>query len=84
MSEYSERRTADLELLVEFEQRLTALEKDDKKTFMVALADLLYEDPHQWSTRPCGTCRTASGLIGKPYGCYRYAILKEKGRRRSE
>jgi hypothetical protein len=35
---------------------------------------LLQNDPHQWSTRPCPTCRAITSIIGKPFGC----ILKAK------
>ena len=44
---------------------------------MDAVLSLLQKDPHQWSARPCGTCRTISGLIGKPFGCYEYRRRKE-------
>ena len=37
-----------------------------------SVADLIFADPHQWSSRPCETCRTITTLIGKPFGCYRY------------
>jgi hypothetical protein len=40
-------------------------------------ANLLYADPHNWSTRPCGTCRAITALLGFDFGCNRYA--KEKG-----
>ncbi len=30
---------------------------------------LIEEDPHQWSSRPCQTCRAISNLIGRPFGC---------------
>jgi hypothetical protein len=33
---------------------------------------LLQDDPHQWSDRPCPTCRPISSIIGKPFGCYEY------------
>lgn len=26
-------------------------------------------DPHQWSTRPCGTCRLVTALLQRPFGC---------------
>ena len=39
-----------------------------------AVSDCLYGDPHQWSNRPCGTCRTITLLVGKPFGCYRYQM----------
>ncbi len=34
--------------------------------------DAIYEDPHQWSARPCATCRFVSGIIGKPFGCIKF------------
>lgn len=40
---------------------------------------LIQEDPHQWSTRTCQTCRTISSLIDKPFGCVFYA-QQRKGR----
>lgn len=43
-----------------------------------AATNLLQTDPHQWSTRPCSTCRTISGLVGRPFGCYLYAQQKGK------
>lgn len=39
---------------------------------------LLQEDPHSWSTRPCGTCRSIQSLTGKPFGCYVYAKQKQE------
>ena len=39
---------------------------------------LLQEDPHQWSERPCPTCRAISSLIGKKFGCYLYAERRIK------
>lgn len=35
--------------------------------------DLIYRDPHSWSTRPCSTCQTVSELLGRPFGCNRRA-----------
>jgi len=37
-----------------------------------AIVNVIYTDPHQWSKRPCETCRTISAIIGKPFGCYRH------------
>ena len=39
--------------------------------------NLIQNDPHQWSTRPCSTCKTISELTGKDFGCVLYA--KERG-----
>ena len=30
---------------------------------------LIQKDPHQWTARPCPTCRTISRICGKPFGC---------------
>jgi hypothetical protein len=38
-----------------------------------AMLDLLQTDGHQWSSRPCDTCRAISGLAGRTFGCIRYA-----------
>lgn len=37
-----------------------------------AVLDLLQEDQHSWSDRPCPTCRPITAMLGKPFGCYRY------------
>lgn len=31
--------------------------------------DLIYRDPHQWSKRPCPTCRAVAALTKKQFGC---------------
>ena len=36
----------------------------------------LQADPHQWSSRPCSTCRTISAIVGKPFGCYEYQRIR--------
>ena len=45
---------------------------------MDTIMSLLQEDPHSWSTRPCGTCRTISGIVGRPFGCYEYQRKNKK------
>jgi len=40
---------------------------------MKPILDLLQDDPHMWSMRPCSTCRAISSMVGKPFGCYFYA-----------
>jgi len=40
---------------------------------------LIYEDPHQWSDRPCATCRTITSLLGEKFGCYIYHEENKKG-----
>jgi hypothetical protein len=46
---------------------------------MDAVLNAIQEDPHAWSMRPCPTCRTISGIIGKPFGCYEYQRVKSNG-----
>ena len=43
-----------------------------------AIANLMNADPHKWSTRGCGTCQTATDLIGQPYGCVKYKAEQAK------
>jgi hypothetical protein len=33
------------------------------------VARLFESDPHQFSTRPCQTCRTVSAILNRPFGC---------------
>jgi hypothetical protein len=41
-----------------------------------ALVNILNEDGHQWSTRPCPTCRVITAVIGKPFGCDKRRLSK--------
>lgn len=34
-----------------------------------AVARVVEADPHHFSPRPCPSCRTISGLLGRAYGC---------------
>lgn len=34
-----------------------------------AVARLIEADSHQFSTRPCQTCRAVSSLLARPFGC---------------
>lgn len=43
-----------------------------------SVLNLIQKDPHQWSARPCSTCRAISSIINKPFGCILYAIEKKK------
>lgn len=55
---------------------IQVFEKDVEDTITEAILNLIQEDPHQWSTRPCSTCRTISGLIGRNFGCCLYVERK--------
>ena len=49
--------------------------------FMNAALNLIQADPHQWSERPCSTCRAVSELANKPFGCCAYAKKREETRK---
>jgi hypothetical protein len=42
-----------------------------------SILNLIQDDPHLWSKRPCSTCRAVSSIIGKPFGCVLKAVKKE-------
>jgi hypothetical protein len=50
------------------------------RVVMGAALDLIQADPHQWSTRPCQTCRSVSSLAGRPFGCLAYKQAKEENK----
>lgn len=31
-----------------------------------AILELIQDDPHQWSTRPCSTCQAVTSIVGYP------------------
>jgi len=37
-----------------------------------AALKLIEADPHQWSGRPCSTCRAVTHLVGRRFGCDAY------------
>ena len=45
---------------------------------MEAVLDIIQGDSHHWSDRPCQSCLTISGIIGKPFGCYKYQEMKRQ------
>lgn len=54
------------------------LERDT--TILDAVLSLLQDDPHQWSTRPCPTCRTITGIVRRPFGCSLVAARRDDKR----
>ncbi len=48
-------------------------EKQELKAAILILMEtvlsLIQDDPHQWSKRPCPTCRAVSSMIGTDFGC---------------
>lgn len=45
-----------------------------------AILRLIQNDPHGWSSRPCQTCQTITGLVGKSFGCYFYQAANKEGK----
>lgn len=43
---------------------------------MYTILDLLQTDPHQWSTRPCSTCKKITSLSKRNFGCDLYRERK--------
>ena len=41
----------------------------DEPVAINAILNLLQDDPHQWSTRPCPTCKKITKLVGRYFGC---------------
>lgn len=60
-----ERRLAAVEAVAHRPIDLTALVVERAEL----VARLLEVDSHHFSTRPCSTCTTVSGLLGRPFGC---------------
>ena len=52
------------------------------RVLMEAALQLIEADSHQWSTRGCQTCRAVGSLVGRSFGCYKYAEMRAA--RRSE
>ncbi len=45
------------------------LRLESRENGAMAAFKLIEADPHQWSSRPCQTCRAVSLLIGRDFGC---------------
>lgn len=41
------------------------------------VVELIEEDPHVFSKRPCKTCNIISSLIGRPFGCLKKISLDD-------
>lgn len=52
--------------------------RDVARILMETVLDLIQKDSHQWSTRPCSTCRAITNIVGRPFGCYKYAEDRAK------
>ena len=47
-----------------------------------AVVNAIQNDGHIYGNRPCETCRAVSGIMGRPFGCYKYQedLKKRKAR----
>jgi len=52
------------------------------RVLLDAALRLIQDDPHQWSERPCPTCRPISSIVGLPFGCYLYMQQQAAARAR--
>ncbi len=59
-------------------------EAGDDREAMEAAMNLLYMDSHNWSTRPCATCREVSKALNISFGCVRKAKEAAKAHARGE
>ncbi len=55
-----------------------------RKEVLEEVLDLLQQDPHQWSERPCPTCRAISQLASRDFGCSLWAIQVGKLRKEAK
>lgn len=54
------------------EERVAAAFRNKIRT----VVELIEADPHQWSTRPCATCRAVTALLdGMAFGCVRKGLV---------
>lgn len=47
-------------------------------TIVRVAMNLVYSDPHMWSTRGCATCKSVTALLGEPFGCDRYRSARAR------
>jgi hypothetical protein len=57
-------------------QAISAREDALLRVLAESVASVIERDPHQWSTRPCPSCRVISGLLGRLFGCDKYRAEK--------
>lgn len=53
------------------------------RVLMDSVLQLIQDDPHMWSDRPCPTCRTISSIVEHKFGCYTYADSRALARERA-
>lgn len=45
---------------------------------MDTVLELIQNDSHMWSLRPCSTCAAITSIVGRPFGCYEYQRRKKE------
>lgn len=43
-----------------------------------AMFDLITEDMHTYSMRPCPTCKEISNFLDRPFGCYFHQAVAQR------
>jgi len=49
-----------------------AVEQSVERTLLNQALDLMSQDMHTVSSRPCETCKFISKVWGQPFGCYKF------------
>ena len=62
-------KAAEAEATAKREAALRGKEDALLRALAEAVASVVECDPHQWSARPCQSCRVVSGLLGRSFGC---------------
>ena len=65
------------------DQHMKALLEQAVNKIVTSVFDIIQNDPHQWSNRPCVSCETVSTLSGRRFGCveFRYRNIEKERRR---
>ncbi len=49
-----------------------AVEQSVERTLLNQTLEIMSNDMHTVSSRPCQTCKVISNILGKPFGCYKF------------
>jgi len=49
-----------------------AVEQSVERTLLNQTLEMMSNDMHTVSSRPCQTCKFISNVLGQPYGCYKF------------
>ena len=56
------------------QEDINAKEDSLLRVLAESVASVIERDPHQYTSRPCQTCRVVSGLLGRSFGCEKRAL----------